>query len=228
MSDLAKRYDHYAARLRDFMDARNITGEIGAELIGAHPTTVYDLRRGDRKLDDEWREKISTGFKIDHDVLFGSGKLPKPLPDEVYKAKRRGRKPKAANDNIPHWGLAAGSLVGAKSISEDLPEEVPCPPGLRDVLGAYALTTKGESMIPRYFPGERLYINPNQGIRAGDHVVIQTTNDDGTETETWVKRYDGESAGSVFVWQYNPPARIEFKRKFVRYIHRVLPTNELV
>lgn len=228
MDDLEKRYAHYAARMRAFMDARNITGELGAEMIGAHPTTVYDLRRGAQRLDDEWRVKVAAGFGIDHDALFGSSPLPKPKANEIHERKRRGRKPKAANDNLPHFGLAAGSLLGAHSLSSDLPEEVPCPPGLRDALGAYALTTRGESMIPRYFPNERLYINPNQLVKKGDHVVIQTTSDDGQETQTWVKRYDGETRDSYLVSQYNPPAQIEFRKRSVRYIHRVLPINELL
>lgn len=157
--DLTKQYQHYAARLRAYMDERNITGEIASELVGAHTTTIYDLRRGDRKLDDEWRARFAAAFQVDHDVLFGTRPLPAPRSTEIHAQKRRGRKPaKTANDNIPHYGLAAGALVGARAVSPDMPGEVPCPPALRDVPGAYALTVTGTSMEPRFFAGTRLFI----------------------------------------------------------------------
>ncbi len=229
MFDLKQRYKHYAARMREFMDARNITGEIGAELIGAHPTTVYDLRRGARQLDDEWRVKVAAGFKIDHDLLFGTSPLPSPSAAEIFRPKRRGRKPKAkaANDNLPLFGLAAGSLAGSEAMTTDPINHVPCPPALIHVIGAYALQTHGESMIPRYFPREVLYVNPHQQIRSGDHVIIQTQRYDGAGTETWVKRFDGSDSAKIYAWQYNPPAKVEFERKHVIHVHRVLPINEL-
>jgi phage repressor protein C with HTH and peptisase S24 domain len=226
MFDLAKRYEHYAKRMRDYMGARNITGEMAAGMIGAHPTTIYDLRRGAQKLDDEWRAKVAAGFGVDHDVLFGDAPLPRPRPSEIREPKRRGRKPRPSNDNIPMYGLAAASLAGSFNIVGTEPDTVPCPPALRDVPEAYALKTTGESMVPRYLPGDRLYINPNQSARPGDHVVLQTHHNNDT-TETWVKRYEGADKTHIFVYQYNPPARISFDKRYVNYMHRVLPVNEL-
>lgn len=230
MFDLEKRYRHYAERMRAFMDARNITGEIGAEMIGAHPTTVYDLRRGATRLDDEWRMKVAAGFGIDPDMLFGDAPLPAPAPHEIRPAKRRGRKPAArppATRMLSVFGLAAGSIQGAHALTVEPIDEVPCPPGLTHALGAYALETRGESMVPRYFPKDILYVNPHQAPRPGDHVIVQVRLYDGSGTETWVKRYDGEDGRFVRTWQYNPPGEIKFDRRFVVSVHRVLPINEL-
>lgn len=229
MINLEQRYRHYAARMAAFMDARNITGDIGSELIGAHTTTVYDLRRGAQKLDDEWRARVAIAFGIDHDVLFGEGPLPEPGPGEIYPAKRRGRKPKTVppRATLSLYGLAAGSIQGNHSMTNDPVDEVPCPPALRTVVGAYAMKTRGDSMVPRFFHGERLYINPHQAVRAGDHVVIQVRNHESSGTDTWVKRYEAEDEDMVYVSQYNPPGRIAFKKKYVQSVHRVLPIDEL-
>lgn len=229
MTDLKRRYDHYAARLRAYMDARNITGEAAAELVSAHPTTVYDLRRGEQKLDDEWRARFAQAFGIEEDLLFGRVPLPAPRPVEVRPRKKRGRKPKAANDNVllAVYGLAAGSLAGAFTQTSEEIYHVKCPPALADVSGAYALRTHGESMVPRYMPGDILYVNPHQKVAPGDHVIIQTMLHDNSGTETWVKRYDGEETGEVKAWQYSPPAAIRFRKRFIKHIHRVLPVNEL-
>lgn len=58
-------------------------------------------------------------------------------------------------------------------------------------------------------------------------MIIQVRLHDSSGTETWVKRFDGENAEEIHVWQYNPAAKMTFKKKYVMYVHRVLPINEL-
>lgn len=228
MVDLSETFAHYRRRFREAFEARNYTNEGFAERIGAHPVTVSKLRSGATNLDDEWRARVAIGLGIPAEILFGTDPLPAPRPEEMFKPlRKRGRKPKAVNDNLPLYGLAAGSATGAHRMMNDPVDEVPCPEGLRDVIGAYVLLTRGESMIPRYFPGDRLYVNPTQRVKPGDHVIIQTRLHDSSGTETWVKRFDGESADEIRVWQYNPPGAMTFKKKYVMHIHRVLPVNEL-
>lgn len=228
MKDLAARFEHYRARFREAFDARNFTNEGFAERIDVHPVTVSKLRTGKLNLDDEWRVTVAAGLGMNEAVLFGDDPLPEPTPQEMFLPKRlRGRPAAAANDNLPVFGLAAGSLSGAHKMTSEAIDEVPCPPGLRDVIGAYVLVTRGESMVPRYYPDERLYVNPVQAVKAGDHVIIQTRLHDSSGTETWVKRYEGETKDEIRVSQYNPPAQMAFKKRYVVHIHRVLPVNEL-
>lgn len=233
MSELSQKYDHYRRRLVDAMKARKLTNEAMAEKIGGktHPVTISKLRNGAIDLDDEWRTKTAAAIDLPVDILYGTGPLPAPRPFEIYTSpKRAARKAlSAANQNrtIGLYGMAAGSLSGAHRMTSDPIEEVTCPPGLADVVGAYALKTSGESMVPAYFPGDRLYVNPHQKVRAGDHVIIQVMRHDSSGTETWVKRFDSEDAEAYQLWQYNPPARVSFKKKYVVHMHRVLPINEL-
>ncbi|TPM92699.1 S24 family peptidase [Mesorhizobium sp. B2-1-3A] len=228
MVDLAHKFEHYRRRFRQAMDARNLTNEGMAERMKAHPVTISKLRSGKIKLDDEWRASAASALSIPEELLFGEAPLPAPKPAEMFVSPKKAAKlRRAGNDNIPLYGLAAGSLQGAHSITSDPITEVPCPPALRDVIGAYALETQGESMEPRYFPGDVLYLHPHQRVRAGDHVVIQVMLHDNSGTETWVKRFDSEDADSYHLWQYNPPAKISFKKKYVKHVHRILPTNEL-
>lgn len=234
MIDISRKYEHYRARLADAMKARKLTNEGMAEKLDAHPVTVSKLRSGTLALDDEWRARAALALAIPEDILFGEGPLPEPRPFEMWispkkAARRAADRASSANDNrmLPLFGLAAGSLQGAHSMTADPIDEVPCPPGLRDVMGAYALRTRGESMIPRYLPDEILYVNPNQRVKSGDHVIVQTMLHDSAGTETWVKRYETENADTIQVSQYNPVAKVEFRKKFVLHVHRVLPINEL-
>lgn len=232
--DLSKKFDHYRTRFVEAFKARDYTNEGFGARIDAHPVTVSKLRNGTIKLDDEWRARVARGLAIDEGLLFGEEPLPTPAAHEKYvspkkalKAKGKPQRPPASNDNLPLFGLAAGSLQGATAITTDPIEQIPCPPALRDVWGAYALRTHGDSMVPRYFPRDVLYVNPNQRVQPGDHVVIQTERYDGSGTETWVKRLDALTESEVRVSQYNPDSQITFTRKYVRHIHRVLPVNEL-
>lgn len=232
MNELEIKYRHYAARLDAAMRARKLTNEGMGERINAHAVTVSKLRNNSISLDDEWRAKTAAGLQLPEEILFGSDPLPQPRPYEIYvspkkAAKARTQRTKAERPTIALYGLAAGSLQGHHTMTGDPVDEVPCPPALRNVLGAYALRTRGQSMAPRFVDGSRLYINPHQKVRAGDDVIIQVRNHESAGTDTWVKRYDGEDAEHIYVSQFNPPARIAFKKQYVMHVHRVVPLEEL-
>lgn len=232
MIDLSRKFEHYQERLRAAMKSRKLTNEGLAEKVDAHSVTISKLRNGTMKLDDEWRARLAEAFNLPEEVLFGEGPLPAPRPFEIWQspkkaARRRAAVAASAKPSIHLYGLAAGSVQGALRMTADPIDEVTCPPALMHVVGAYALRTSGESMIPRYFPGDRLYVNPHQRIRPGDHVIVQIMRHDNSGTETWVKRFDAEDAENIYVFQYNPEARMTFKKKYVIHVHRVLPINEL-
>lgn len=228
MIDLAQKYDHYARRFQAAMDDRNLTNEEMGARLDAHSVTVSKLRTGKIRMDDEWRARVAKALSIDEDVLFGEADLPVPALTDIHRPlRRRGRK--SANDNspLPVYGYAAGAIIGHRNPNAPSYETVPRPPGLFGVESAYALRTRSDSMVPRYLPEEILYVNPEQTPSSGDHVIIHVKHHDGDDAETWVKRYDGETKTEVCVTQYNPQATLTFKRKYVQFIHRVLPPNEL-
>ena len=235
MIDMSERFAHYQLRLKDAMKARGMSNEELAELVDAHHVTISKLRTGKMRLDEEWRSRIAAALDMPVEELFGSAPFPQMQASAPMASPSRGRKYAADMIFDPNgrrmleiYGLAAGSAAGQTLISQDPIAEVAAPPALASVVGAYVLMTKGDSMVPRYFPNDYLYINPHQAIRPGDHVVIQTRTLDGASIQTWVKRYDGEKNGKLIAWQYNPPGKIEFKRDVVEHVHRILPVNELM
>jgi len=140
---------------------------------------------------------------------------------------RAGRKrppaPMSAAD-LPVFGLAAGSVLGALTMGTEPVEYVPCPPGLSRVKGAYALIVTGSSMEPRYMAGDMIFLHPHRPPRPGDHVVIQEISDG---TKTWIKRFERQTETHLVTLQYNPPAEVKFARNTITAVHRVLTTNEL-
>lgn len=186
------------------------------------PDTIRNILRGStRSPKAATLERIAAELGTTSAWLMGNARdMPAPSPARPVP------KPQAMA-TIKVFGLAAGALAGHHSMTNDPIDEVDAPETLRHVVGAYALLTRGESMIPRYFPNDRLYVNPHQAVRPGDHVIVQTRLHDNSGTETWVKRYDGETSDEIIVSQYNPPAQMRFKKRYVSFVHRVLPVNEL-
>ena len=130
-----------------------------------------------------------------------------------------------ANRDIPVYGLAAGAITGQLTMSNDPIEYKTAPDTLARVRDAYALIVTGTSMEPKYEAGDYVWIHPHKPIRKGDHVVIQELRDGGTVVS--IKRFEKLTDDHIVTTQYNPLATINFSRKQVVAIHRVLTTNEL-
>ena len=96
---------------------------------------------------------------------------------------------------------------------------------LRGVREAYGVYVVGESMEPRYFAGEVLYINPRVPIRRGDFVVAQIAHDEHMPPLAYVKRFvsNGET---LKLEQFNPHEVLEFDATDVVSIHKVVMAGE--
>lgn len=130
--------------------------------------------------------------------------------------------------DIPVMGTAAAShLKGAFQFDGGPVDYVMRPPALSGAANVYALYVSGDSMLPRYEPGELIFVHPDRPARNGDAVVIQCKNGEHLPIDatlgTLVKRNDGE----VFIEKLNPSAVITFKLDNVHAIHKVLTTNDL-
>lgn len=84
------------------------------------------------------------------------------------------------------------------------------PAGLADDDAAYALEIVGESMAPRFEPGERVYVSPKATVRPGDDVIVQLVDPNGdgdtadVVTEVLIKRFVRRTANFVELRQFNP------------------------
>ncbi|MFN3549253.1 MAG: S24 family peptidase [Mesorhizobium sp.] len=212
-------------RLKTRLDETGRTAREVSIAAAGNPDTLRKLFKGITRMPKaDVLAALATELGTTPEWLIGEADQRAPAPRAEMAAGRT----RARGTTLPVFGMAAGSITGHHTMTSDPIEEVRAPEVLANVVGAYALLTRGESMIPRYFPNDRLYIHPHQQVRPGDHVIIQTRLHDSSGTETWVKRYDGETDDEVLVSQYNPPGRISFKKRYVVYIHRVLPVNELL
>lgn len=103
------------------------------------------------------------------------------------------------------------------------------PPSLADDPDAYAVEIVGESMAPRFEPGEYAFVSPKAAVRIGDDVIVQlNANGDSEEsdfaghvTEVLIKRLVRRTPGFVELRQFNPDKVFRVPANLVMRIHRV-------
>ena len=103
------------------------------------------------------------------------------------------------------------------------------PPSLARDDEAYAVEIVGESMAPRFEPGEQVFVSPRAAVRPGDDVIVQLrANGDpeesdiaGQVTEVLIKRLVRRTSSEVELRQFNPDKTFRVPIARVRRIHRV-------
>ena len=86
---------------------------------------------------------------------------------------------------------------------------------------AYAIFVHNDSMEPRYYHGEMLYVDPTLPPRPGDFVVVQTADD-----RAFVKRLKRRTQDLIVVEQFNPPKDIRFPGSNTQ-IHSIVGTRSV-
>lgn len=140
--------------------------------------------------------------------------------------------------DVPVLGTVLGCSNG--DLGTDVPTEthlvdmgeivtfVRRPQGVAGARDAYALYVNGDSMSPRFDPGDLIYVNPARPAARGDDVVVQLTDHDGMVVTALVKRLVRKGASDVELEQFNPPRTITIPMHRVRAIHRITPLGELL
>jgi SOS-response transcriptional repressor LexA len=159
----------------------------------------------------EVRAGGARGFSDVHRQFYGE----RPLPD------------------LPLYGSAVGGEYGDIDEHIELTElhlhevldYLARPAKLAKDPDAYSLTIVGDSMAPRFKPGERVAVSPKASIGIGDDVIVQlrsTQSDDERIRMVLVKELVRRGAGYVELKQHNPAVtfRIEWHR--VAAMHKVM------
>lgn len=111
----------------------------------------------------------------------------------------------------------------------DYLRRLPTITGRRDV---YGVTVVGESMVPRFRPGEPVYVDPRRAPQIGDDVIIQLVQPDGDDGQevisALIKTLARRSSGFIELEQYNPACRFQLKTDLIYQVHRIIPWAELI
>lgn len=127
---------------------------------------------------------------------------------------------------IPVYGHAVGGKDGEFVLKGNQVSEVLAPPNLAHVPDAYAVYVVGDSMEPRYFAGETVFVNPRLPISRGSFVVAQISKGEEAEPRAYVKRFVSQDAKRLRLEQYSPKKILEFPASAVVAIHRIIMSCE--
>jgi phage repressor protein C with HTH and peptisase S24 domain len=99
------------------------------------------------------------------------------------------------------------------------------PPSLSTDADAYAVEIIGESMAPRYEPGERVFVSPRSPVRIND-VIVQLKSEAGEDladrvTMVLIKRLVKRGPTYIELRQFNPEQTFRVEMARVAAVHRV-------
>ncbi len=124
---------------------------------------------------------------------------------------------------IPLYGHAVGGVDGEFVLNGNVLDHILAPPGLSLARGSYAVTVAGESMEPRYFDGETVFVDPLMRVRRGDFVVAQIQNpDEGSPPLAYIKRFVRHNDNELVLGQFNPSKELSFPHAIVVSVHYIV------
>jgi phage repressor protein C with HTH and peptisase S24 domain len=235
----AMRDDLTELRARRLTEAREKAGFRSARAAAlAHnwkESSYKAHERGTRPISLENALKYAAAFDADPKWIWGervesrsnqtkvtNGTLTRVLPNV---GSRRDSVPLSAK-RLNVLGRAAGSPEGELIMDAEAVDTVPSPAILEDVAGAYAVYVVGESMEPRYRAGELVYVHPNKPYRRGDYVVVQVDVEGEERPHGFIKQFVTLTPTTLVLRQLNPDREVEFPRKKVLSIHRIVMSGD--
>lgn len=140
------------------------------------------------------------------------------LPNAIVRDKLSGEA-----EYIPLYGHAVGGVDGEFILNGNVLDHILAPPGLSMARGAYAVTCAGESMEPRYFDGETVFVDPVMRVRKGDFVVAQIKNmNEGSAPLAFIKRFVRHNDAELILEQFNPAKELRFPHADVVSVHYIV------
>jgi phage repressor protein C with HTH and peptisase S24 domain len=215
--------------IQDKIEALGISQREAARRAGIPPSTLRNILSGntDNSRTDTMA-KIVAGLELETepDVLSSGGLT---MHSEVRAADLSPSLLRNLPKDVPVLGTVAGSELGkgAFQLTSDIVDYVRRPAGLIGAADIYALYVEGESMLPKFEPGDLVFVHPHRKPRPRDYVVVQEPDTDNGGPRGFIKRLVTTTTRLVRTEQFNPKANIDFVIRPGLQIHKVMTDGEL-
>lgn len=229
-------------RVKKAREAKGLTlGQLATAAGGLKYQTIQDLESGKSK-GSKHLVAIARALSVSPDWLQ-TGDGPKSgSPESTHKIEQNisfpssrldiastggGKSEGAQHHRLSILGMAEGGPDGWSLFNGDLIETVPMPANLVGVKGAYGVYVVGDSMSPRYRPGEIAHIHPHKPLTIGAYVLVQKRpKAPGEPPLAVIKELVRRSGSKITLCQLNPPKTFELKTDEIVSIHRVVGSAE--
>jgi phage repressor protein C with HTH and peptisase S24 domain len=151
-----------------------------------------------------------------------------PEPSTVEDAPDAPRLSQLGDFDVEVRGITVGGSDDEFYFNGEVIDHVRRPPGIRHARNVFALNVSGDSMLPRYEPGEPIYAQ-RAHANPGDYVVVELYPEDENQAgKSFLKQLIRRTGLRITCKQLNPEKEIEFDAGEVKEIYRVLKPRELL
>lgn len=198
-----------------------------AVALGVSPAAIGKIVRGETQYPHIWRQLVD---HLGLDPVVAEKLLPPPP-----KAGRKGRQKEGqviqhfagrftSPNMIPILGHAAAGDPDRLVMIDEPSGMTPAIPAQSDAEGAYALYVYGASMVPRYYPGELVYVHPRKPLTPDCFCVAQIGR--GQPEGAFIKQFKSWNDGKLSLHQFNPNKSLEFDSTEVFDVHRIVGSGD--
>ena len=240
-------FDEVMARIERKLDQHGMTEREASLKAVGKPDMIRDMKRRRGLPTSERLARLAYLLGTTSDWLIHGG-MEGPIldrsrlnPDGTLKSEDPGAGTRASDIRgawaapephrpVPLIGTAFGGEWDADiemselRLSEVL-DYVGRPAELQTDPDSYALEIVGESMAPRFEPGERAFVSPLSPVRIGDDVVVQLRASGPAQSDrvklALIKRLTRRSPTFLELRQFNPDRTFQVPVEQVAAVHRV-------
>ncbi|WP_294948276.1 LexA family transcriptional regulator [Sulfurivirga sp.] len=163
-----------------------------AELIGIKPPSLHGLESGRAKSPSaKTLHALVRVLKTTPDWIL-EGKGPKEIPEsgisdtiDTGSAIAIATMPKVPIISFVQAGNWSEVILDSSGELEYAPCPVPCGPH------TFGLHVEGESMLPRFHPGDLIFVDPDRGYGSGDFVIAQIDHENKATFKQYLETEDG-------------------------------------
>jgi phage repressor protein C with HTH and peptisase S24 domain len=200
-----------------------------AAMIGTSQQNIDRIEKGDVQ-HSRFKQPLLEAL-LSLVAQLGDG-APPPVPDlppsDIRVVDRVPAPRQSMPVDIPVKGIAVGGDDADFYSNGETIDYVRRPPGLANARGVYAIFVTGNSMSPRFEEGDLAFISSARPPSIGDYVVLEMVpGPQDRAGKGFIKRLKARGPNNIVCEQFNPPCEMEFDRRQVLNLHRVIPNNEL-
>lgn len=215
-------------RLAQAREAAGLTQDELALRVGMTQQGIAAIEKGKSDRPKKLRE-IARALSTTEDYLLGESEDEPAPPKPRTKGQSINFVPaselSAPGQKLNVYSGAQGGN-GKLIISTDIVDRVEMPAKLRDVTGAYGILIDGESMVPEFWPGDTVWVNPHLRPARGRNHIFYHTPPGGEDAEAIIKRLLNWNDREWSLEQWNPHETFKEFRQEWPIAHRVVGKYE--
>jgi transcriptional regulator with XRE-family HTH domain len=215
-------------RLREFRDLAGLSMQALADRVGTTAPQINKLEKGERRLTLDWMTRLSVALGIEPKDLLPAPPKPRAAPPSPGTALLGGEAApgplvpiRDPRDLIPVRSAARGGDEQEMFLQDGPIDYIARPHSLLHVRDAYSIYMIGESMAPRFRPGQLLHINPYKPAQSGTGVVVTKI-----DNVVLIKEFVRQTETTLYLKQYNPAAELKYPLAEIRDVHTVVGLDE--